>query len=89
MTKYRIGNKYKIGDKFYKLNKTTKEIEEIQIKDIQYVFSKKISSKLNYTEEEIEELIDKGVITDDKDDIKNKAIADLEKRFGIKLQEIK
>lgn len=89
MTKYRIGNKYKIGDKFYKLNKTTKEIEEIQIKDIQYVFSKKVSSRLSYTEEEIKELIDRDIITDDRDTIKNKAIADLEKKFGIKLQEIK
>lgn len=81
--------KYKIGDKFYRLNKTTKNVEEISIIDVQYVFSKKVGSRQNYVGEEIDELIEKGTITDDKDAIKNKAIADLEKKFGIKLKEIK
>lgn len=81
--------KYKIGDKFYKLNRTTKEVETISIVDIQYVLNKKVGSRLNYTGEELLELINKGTITHDEDAIKNEAIADLEKRFGIKLQEVK
>lgn len=81
--------KYKIGDKFYKLNRTTKEVETISIVDVQYVLNKKVGSRLNYTGEELLELINKGTITHDEDAIKNAAIADLEKRFGIKLQEVK
>lgn len=79
---------YKVGDVFYRYNKKTKELEELQIEYIQYVFDKKIGSRANYTTEEIQKLMTEGVITDDANVLKLEAIAKIEKQFGIKLKEV-
>ena len=79
---------YRVGDVFYRYNKKTKELEELQIEYIQYVFDKKIGSRANYTTEEIQKLMTEGVITDDANVLKLEAIAKIEKQFGIKLKEV-
>lgn len=79
---------YKVGDKFYRYNKKTKELEELQIEYIQYVFDKKIGSRANYSPVELDKLIDEGIITDDPNVLKLEAIAKIEKQFGIKLKEV-
>lgn len=77
-----------IGTKFYRENKKTKEIDELIIVDVQYIFNKKISSRNNYTESEINNLIKDNTITDDVNILKNEAIKKIEEQFGIKLKEI-
>ena len=78
----------KIGAKFYRENKKTKEIDELTIVDVQYIFNKKIGSRNNYTESEINNLIKDNIITDDVNILKNEAIKKIEEQFGIKLKEI-
>ena len=77
-----------IGTKFYRENKKTKEIYELTIVDVQYIFNKKIGSRNNYTESEINNLIKDNIITDDVNILKNEAIKKIEEQFGIKLKEI-
>ena len=77
-----------IGTKFYRENKKTKEIDELTIVDVQYIFNKKIGSRNNYTESEINNLIKDNIITDDVNILKNEAIKKIEEQFGIKLKEI-
>lgn len=77
-----------IGTKFYRENKKTKEIDELIIVDVQYIFNKKIGSRNNYTESEINNLIKDNTITDDVNILKNEAIKKIEEQFGIKLKEI-
>ena len=77
-----------IGTKFYRENKKTKEIDELTIVDVQYIFNKKIGSRNNYTESEINSLIKDNIITDDVNILKNEAIKKIEEQFGIKLKEI-
>lgn len=77
-----------IGKKFYRENKKTKEIEVLEIIGIQYIFNKKIGSRANYTEQEIQDLMEQGLITDDENVLKQEAIRKIEEQFGIKLQEI-
>ena len=77
-----------IGTKFYRENKKTKEIDELTIVDVQYIFNKKIGSRNNYTESEINNLIKDNTITDDVNILKNEAIKKIEEQFGIKLKEI-
>ena len=77
-----------IGAKFYRENKKTKEIDELTIIDVQYIFNKKIGSRNNYTESEINSLIKDNIITDDVNILKNEAIKKIEEQFGIKLKEI-
>ncbi len=78
----------KIGAKFYRENKKTKEIDELTIVDVQYIFNKKIGSRNNYTESEINNLIKDNIITDDVNILKNEAIKKIEEQFGIKLKEM-
>lgn len=77
-----------VGKKFYRENKKTKEIEDLTIIGIQYIFNKKIGSRANYTEQEIQDLMEQGLITDDENTLKQEAIRKIEEQFGIKLQEI-
>lgn len=77
-----------IGKKFYRENKKTKEIEVLEVIGIQYIFNKKIGSRANYTEQEIQDLMEQGLITDDENVLKQEAIRKIEEQFGIKLQEI-
>lgn len=77
-----------IGQKYFRFNKKTKELEDLEIIDIKYVFNKKIGSKTNYTQCEIEDLIKNGEITDKVNALKEEAIANLEEQFGIKLKEV-
>ena len=77
-----------IGAKFYRENKKTKEIDELTIVDVQYIFNKKIGSRNNYTESEINNLIKDNIITDDVNILKYEAIKKIEEQFGIKLKEM-
>ena len=77
-----------IGTKFYRENKKTKENDELTIVDVQYIFNKKIGSRNNYTESEINNLIKDNTITDDVNILKNEAIKKIEEQFNIKLKEI-
>lgn len=79
----------KIGKSYYKMNKTTNQLEEIKITDIQYVFNKKVGSKSNFTKEQIKKLIDDGILFDDIEILKREAIKKVEDQFNIKLTEIK
>lgn len=81
-------NSYKIGDKFYRYNKKTKELEELEIANIQYVFNRKIGSRANFTIDEIHKLLEDKVITANIDILKREAISKLEEQFGIKLKEV-
>lgn len=76
------------GQKYFRFNKKTKELEDLEIVDIQYVFNRRIGSRSNFTQEEIENFIADGTITDEVDALKEKAIAQLEEQFGIKLKEV-
>lgn len=78
----------KVGKVYYRFNKKTKEIENLTIVDIQYVFDRKIGSRANFTKHEIEELISNETITDNSDVLKRAAIEKIEKQFGIKLKEV-
>lgn len=80
--------KYKKGQILYKTNLRTNEVESIKIIDIYYGLSKHIGNKSNFTEEELDYLIDGGTLSDDINIVKAKAIKDLEEKFGIKLKEI-
>ena len=68
----------KKGTKLYRLNKKTNDIETLSIIDIQYVFDRKIGSKSNFTNEEIEDLMAQGTIKSNADDVLQEAIEKLE-----------
>lgn len=76
----------KKGTKFYRLNKKTNNIETISIIDEQYVFDRKIGSKSNFTREEIDNLIEEGIIKEDVSDILEDAIKKIESQFKVKLK---
>ena len=76
----------KKGTKFYRLNKKTNNIETISIIDEQYVFDRKIGSKSNFTREEIDDLIEEGIIKEDVSDILEDAIKKIESQFKVKLK---
>lgn len=76
----------KKGTKFYRLNKKTNDIETLSIIDIQYVFDRKIGSKSNFTNEEIEDLMVQGTIKSNTDDVLQEAIEKLENQFKVKLK---
>lgn len=76
----------KKGTKFYRLNKKTNNIETISIIDEQYVFDRKIGSKSNFTREEIDDLIEEGIIKEDVSDILEDAIKKIENQFKVKLK---
>lgn len=80
--------KYKKGQKLYKKNNKTNEIEELYIEDTLYKLSRPIKCKYNYNDEELEYLIAEGTVSDNIEIVKENAIKDLEKRFNIKLKEI-
>lgn len=76
----------KKGTKLYRLNKKTNDIETLSIIDIQYVFDRKIGSKSNFTNEEIEDLMAQGTIKSNADDVLQEAIEKLENQFKVKLK---
>lgn len=76
----------KKGTKFYRLNKKTNNIETISIIDEQYVFDRKIGSKSNFTREEIDDLVEEGIIKEDVSDILEDAIKKIESQFKVKLK---
>lgn len=76
----------KKGTKFYRLNKKTNDIETLSIIDIQYVFDRKIGSRSNFTNEEIEDLMVQGTIKSNTDDVLQEAIEKLENQFKVKLK---
>lgn len=80
--------KYKVGDKFYKYDKRSKHVEELEITEIYYKFNKTIKGKYNYDDSSLEELLKDGTLTDNQEAVKKKAIADIEAQFGIKLKEV-
>ena len=58
----------------------------MSIIDIQYVFDRKIGSKSNFTNEEIEDLMAQGTIKSNADDVLQEAIEKLENQFKVKLK---
>lgn len=76
----------KKGTKFYRLNKKTNDIETLSIIDIQYVFDRKIGSKSNFTNKEIEDLMAQDTIKSNIDDVLQEAIEKLENQFKVKLE---
>lgn len=80
--------KYNKGQVLYKTNLKTNQVESIKIIDIYYGLSKHIGNKSNFTEEELDYLIESDTLSDDIEIVKAKAIKDLEDKFGIKLKEV-
>lgn len=80
--------KYKRRDKFYKYDKRSKVVDEVEVEDTYYKLNKSVKGKYNYNEESLQELINNGTLTDNQEAIKQKAIEDIEKQFGIKLKEV-
>lgn len=80
--------KYKKGQKLYKKNNKTNEVEELIVEDILYKLSKSIKGRYNYNEEELQYLIEEEIVSDNIDTVKENAIRELEQRFNIKLKEI-
>lgn len=80
--------KYKVGQKLFKPNKRTGEIDEITITEILYSTSGRINNKCLFTEDDLDELEENGTISLDKDIVKRNAIEKVEKQFGIKLKEV-
>lgn len=80
--------KYKKGQKLYRNNKKTGEIEELEIIDILYVLNRSVKSKYNYNEEELDSLIKDETLLDNIDNAKLQAIKRIEEQFGIKLKEV-
>lgn len=80
---------YKVGQTFYKFNPKTGDTEEYEIVDVLFQLNRKVKSKQNFSACEIDDLLNEGYFTKNKDDVKNEAIRQLEKKFGIKLKEEK
>lgn len=80
--------KYKKGQKLYRNNKKTGEIEELEIIDILYVLNRPVKSKYNYNEEELDSLVKDETLLDNIDNAKLQAIKRIEEQFGIKLKEV-
>lgn len=80
--------KYKKGQKLYRNNKKTGEIEELEIIDILYVLNRSVKSKYNYNEEELDSLVKDETLLDNIDNAKLQAIKRIEEQFGIKLKEV-
>lgn len=77
-----------IGQKYYRLNKKTKALEDFKIVDVLYVLNRKIGSRMNFTQNELENMIHQGELSTDTEVLKKQAIAKLEEQFGIKLKEV-
>lgn len=80
--------KYQVGQRLYRNNKKSGELEELEIVDILYVLSRSVKSKYNYNEKDLNQLIENKVILDDIEGAKQEAIRQLEEQFGIKLKEV-
>lgn len=80
--------KYQVGQKLYRNNKKSGELEELEIIDILYVLSRSVKSKYNHNEEELNSLIKDEVLLDNIDNAKLQAIKRIEEQFGIKLKEV-
>lgn len=81
--------KYKVGQKLYKVNQKTHEVDEVEITDILYMTSKSVAmNRKTYTEEQLDSLVEDNIISLDKNIIKQQAIKRLEEQFDIKLKEV-
>jgi len=80
--------KYKIGDKFYRFNNKTKEVDTIEIVDIKYVFDKHVRNIKNFSELDIDDLIEDKRIYTDIEEVKRLEIEQLENKYNIKLKEV-
>lgn len=78
--------KYKKNDKLFYENNKTKEVSEVEIIDIKYVFNKRIGQTNMLTEEQIDEYISEGKLSKTKEAYINKRIKDLEQELGIELE---
>lgn len=78
---------YKEGQIFYKFNEKTGDTEEYEIEGILFRLNRKVKGKQNFESCELDELLNAGFFTKNKDDVKKEAIRQLEKRFNIKLKE--
>ena len=79
---------YYEGQKLFRLNKKTHNIDTFRIIDTTYVLDKKIGSRINFTAKQLDELISRNEICLNNDELKLQAIKDLEQKFDIKLQEV-
>lgn len=80
--------KYQKGQKLYKNNRKTGELDEITIIDVLYKFDKPVKSTYNYNEEALDSLINTGYLSDNVDLVKLEAIKKIEQQFNIKLKEV-
>lgn len=80
--------KYKIGDKFYRFNNKTKEVDVIEIIDIKYVFDRHVKNVKNFSELDIDDLIEDKRIYTDIEEVKRLEIEQLENKYNIKLKEV-
>lgn len=80
---------YKEGQVFYKFNEKTGDTEEYKIEGILFKLNRKVKGKQNFEACELDDLLNSGFFTKNKDDVKKEAIRQLEKRFNIKLKEEK
>ena len=78
--------KYKKNDKLFYENNKTKEVSDVEIIDIKYVFNKRIGQTNMLTEEQIDEYISEGKLSKTKEAYINKRIKDLEQELGIELE---
>ena len=78
--------KYKEGDKMYYVNGRTKEVFDVEIIGIKYVFNRRIGQTDTFTEDQINTMIAEGKLSDTKESYIDKRISDLEKELGIKLK---
>lgn len=78
--------KYKKNDKLFYENNKTKEVSEVEIIDIKYVFNKRIGQTNMLTEEQIDEYVSEGKLSKTKEAYISKRIKDLEQELGIELE---
>lgn len=76
------------GTVLYRKNKKNNTMEEIYIEEVLYRLSKPVVNNRNHSKESLNKLIKDGVLSDNYDAVKAKAIKDLEEQFGIKLKEV-
>lgn len=79
---------YKVGDRFYSRNKRTGETRVVTITEMKYKFDFFVGNKNNYTEDEIREMLEEGILCTDYNAIKRDEIRKLEEKYGIKLKEV-
>lgn len=78
--------KYNKGKKMFYNNKRTGGLFDVEIIDVKYIFNRKIGQTDALTEEQIDEFIEQGKLSETKESYINKRIKDLESELGIKLE---